>query len=209
MAQSKSTKVELTCGNCGRTYLVYRYLANRSRYCSRACHDASYKRPPVIHPDGTATVPLTRGLAAVIDAADAEIVSRYAWCAIEASPGKFYAATNSPEGSTVYLHRFLTKAPAEVEVDHIDRDGLNNRRCNLRNATRSENLANTPRRSNNRSGYKGVCWVARDGKWVAQIMEGGKHRRIGLFVSAEDAARAYDAAAREQWGEYAHLNFPD
>lgn len=98
------------------------------------------------------------------------------------------------------------------QVDHINGDGLDNRRSNLRVGSQAENLANSgPRvtkrqRSAPKSGYKGVCWDPVNEKWVAQITVHYKNRKLGRFVSIEDAARAYNAAALEAWGEFAFQN---
>lgn len=90
-------------------------------------------------------VPLTRGQVAIIDAEDAEIVLPYKWCAT--SDGS-YAVSNFGNGCLVYLHRFLLSAPPGFEVDHVDGNGLNNRRSNLRLATRGQNRQNSRIRSN-------------------------------------------------------------
>ena len=92
-------------------------------------------------------------------------------------------------------------------VDHINHNGLDNRRPNLRLATRSQNAANLGPYANNTSGYKGVDFNR--GKWRARIREGGVRYFLGYFETAEDAARAYDTKAHELFGEFASLNFPE
>lgn len=91
-------------------------------------------------------------------------------------------------------------------VDHIDRDTLNNRRGNLRQCTAAQNIANGGKRRHNSSGYRGVVWYK--GKWVAQIGHRRKLLYLGRFSTPEEAAIAYDAAARQLYGEFAGLNFP-
>jgi hypothetical protein len=91
-------------------------------------------------------------------------------------------------------------------VDHINHNGLDNRRTNLRVCTRVQNQGNRKRNVNNVSGYKGVYLDGRRGHWVASIREGGRSLKLGRFPTAEDAALAYNEAATTKWGEYALLN---
>jgi hypothetical protein len=93
-------------------------------------------------------------------------------------------------------------------VDHWNRDGLDNRRCNLRIANYSQNAANSGPSVRNTSGYKGVTFSRRADKWQAGIQVNGKFQFLGHWATREDAARAYDAAATKFFGEFAHLNFP-
>ena len=155
------------------------------------------------------SIPLTQGKYALIDEDDFALVCRYKWCA-RRNPqnGKFYAVSNKG-GKTVYMHRVIRGAPKGVEVDHIDGDGLNNTRRNLRDATPAQNHCNAPRRSRNTSGYKGVSWDKERARWAAEVRMGGRRIRCGRFATAEEAARAYDRSAKELQGEFAHLNFPN
>jgi hypothetical protein len=102
------------------------------------------------------------------------------------------------------MHRLIMAAPDGIGVDHINGDGLDNRRANLRLASQRDNSANMAVRASSATGFKGVSWKRRNRKWQAQI----GRTYLGIFASAEEAARAYDHAAREAWGEFAHLNFP-
>lgn len=90
--------------------------------------------------------------------------------------------------------------------DHINRNGLDNRRINLRAATAFQNLGNQALRSTNKSGYKGVNWNRLRRKWQGSIKIHGRSRHLGMFTDPVDAARAYNAAALEAWGEFAWLN---
>ncbi len=99
------------------------------------------------------------------------------------------------------LHRAILNAPVDMQVDHINGDPLDNRRENLRLATPSQNSANYKTRE-----YKGVRRRWR--KYSARVQHGGEVKHLGMFSTAEEAARAYDRAAFEIWGEYARLNFP-
>jgi hypothetical protein len=146
---------------------------------------------------------LKPGVYTLIDDEDYPKVCAYCWTY---SNGYAEAVVN---GNRVYLHRFLMKCKDGEEVDHEDRNRLNNQRYNLRVATRSTNMANTGLRSNNTSGYKGV-YPARKGKpFRAEISVRGKGFYIGGFDTAIDAARAYDTWAKEIFGDFAVLNFPE
>ena len=160
------------------------------------------------------TVPLggkkAAGRVALVDDEDYELVNQYRWHVREdARPGHRsgpYAGTclPGPGGKFVFvfMHTLVTDFP---KPDHIDGNGLNNQRSNLRPATAGQNCAN--RRGWGRSPYKGVTPNGR--KWVARIGYDHKIRNLGNFTSEEDAARAYDAAAIELYGEFARLNFPE
>lgn len=154
-----------------------------------------------------------RGRVALVDDADFDLVMQYRWHAIDgevARKSTTYAGTSALRDATgkqitVRMHTLLT---GWALVDHIDRNGLNNRRSNLRPATGSQNMANrrTPPHS---SRFKGVRWYPRNKKWNARITHEGKPRHLGYFENEIDAAKAYDAAARRLFGEYALPNFPD
>jgi len=150
-------------------------------------------------------IPLTGGEVALIDAADWPLASSYHWCASR-GPWTTYVVANivTPEGkrTMIKLHRLLMNAQPGQLVDHQNNDGLDNRRSNLRLCTTSQNGANN-RRS---SGYKGVGWHTVRGKWRAYIMVDRKLRHLGLFGDPWEAAQAYNAAALDAWGEFAHLN---
>lgn len=107
------------------------------------------------------------------------------------------------------MHRMLLGVTDHrVEIDHIDGDGLNNRRANLRTATRAQNARNMMK-SRGRSRFKGVDFHKLTNKWRARIVVNYVERFIGLFGAEEAAARAYDQAARKAFGKFARLNFPE
>ncbi len=171
---------------------------------------------PVVIDGGVARVPLTQGVEAIVDLADIDLVQSRNWYA---SKGRhtLYAVSNgerrgsAPRAPSVQMHRVvLGLAPDDPrEVDHIDHDGLNNRRSNLRPATRSQNSRNMGSPTGARTPYKGVGWHSRDQSWRAYISIDRRQISLGYFATEEEAARAYDAAAVEAWGEFAWLNFPE
>lgn len=161
--------------------------------------------------DSITQIPLTRGLFSAIDARDLHLVTGRLWRATLIH-GQVYATTYEPRADgtrkTAYLHRLILDAPEGREVDHKDGDTLNNVRSNLRLALHSDNMRNKKLPTTNTSGYKGVTRIHRRNPWVASIGFNGRHRHIGTFASAEEAARAYDDKARELFGEFARVNFP-
>jgi HNH endonuclease len=149
-------------------------------------------------------IPVGHGLFATVDAADYEEVRKYRWRAIRHGRNA-YAATRK-NGRTVYMHRMFMRPRKGYVVDHIDGNGLNNRRCNLRVCTPAQNLANKGPRGGS-SPFVGV-YRSKD-KWVAHVMCRGKHYYVGAFADEVAAAKARDRKAYELHGQYAYLNFPE
>lgn len=164
-------------------------------------------RPESVRP-GTAEIPLSQGLVALVDAEDAaRVVAAGKWH-VRVQSRTTYANRNirrdDGRWTTLNMHTFITGWP---RVDHINGNGLDNRRANLRPATHAQNQRNKGLQSNNTSGFKGVCWDAPRGRWHAKICLNGRTIFLGRFDEAEEAARAYDAAAVRYFGEFARLNF--
>lgn len=106
------------------------------------------------------------------------------------------------------LHTFIMDAKPGRIIDHIDGDGLNNQRSNLRLSTQCGNNQNRGKSRNNTSGYKGVYWHSHHDKWVASISSNNKRIYLGYFDDPIEAAKAYDAAAEKYHGRFGKLNFP-
>ena len=149
-------------------------------------------------------IPLTQGRTATIDPEDWPLVSPFTWFASE-DKNTWYATAHGPDG-TLRMHRVIMGAEPGETIDHRDGDGLMNRRFNLRRATVSQNGQNQRIGEKNKSGFKGVSWAAHAGKWRTNIKVDGKHVHLGYFSDLHAAARAYNEAAKNCYGEFACLN---
>lgn len=158
----------------------------------------------------TVEVPLSRrrGLL-LIDDEDLPLFSPHKWRLLNQPPNQYAVTGEKRDGTHVRAHHLIIPPPPGMTVDHINGDGLDCRRQNLRLATNAQNTRNRkgPNASGS-SGYLGVTWDKRRSRWVAQITVDGKHYHVGIFLRAEDAARARDEASLKYFGEFARLNFP-
>jgi len=138
-----------------------------------------------------------------VSAPDYEWAARFVWTATSNGHGNFYVARwefVAGRRRKVYLHRLIVQPPPRLLVDHRNGDTLDNRRGNLRVATRAQNGANwCPA-----SGYRGV--TRRGARWRARVKAGNRVESLGTFDTPEEAARAYDARAVELFGEFAWTN---
>lgn len=154
-------------------------------------------------------IPLTKGKYALVDDGDYDWLNEYKWCF-----SGFYAKRGVWDGQTVHnvlMHRLIMKPPNGLDIDHINHNKLDNRKDNLRFATRRQNAANTlklRRKSPQSSVFKGIYWHKRDRCWLTRIYVAGKRKEVGRFPHEIAAAMAYDIAAKDIYGSYAHLNFP-
>jgi hypothetical protein len=143
----------------------------------------------------------------VLDDEDVALVANYHWYASIRSRIAYAVSTVTTDGKkrTVLMHRIITGWPM---VDHIDHDGLNNVRANLRPTTHTLNNANVRKRlSPTSSRFKGVYWSKDCKKWRAVIRFEGKSVLLGFYVDEDAAGLAYDLAATKYYGEHANLNF--
>lgn len=165
-------------------------------------------------------VPLTRGVFAVIDDADWQIVAPFTWYAAVNGPN-IYAFSNV-NGVKTGMHRLIMQTPDGMSTDHISGITLDNRRSNLRICTAKENARNrikgrarSKKRDGSLSQYKGVTKFVYNGKkrtrvqWRAFIGGGREKSHLGVFATEIEAARAYDTAAKQYYGPFARLNFPE
>lgn len=154
-------------------------------------------------------IPLTKGKFAIIDEEDDNKISGYNWTVLEC-PNASYARANSQvnkKSTTILMHRLIMKAQKGQEIDHINHNGLDNRKCNLRFCTHSQNQMNR-RIQKKTSEYKGVHWDRVTKRWQSAIKQNQKLIFLGRFANKKEAAMAYDEAASKLFGEFACLNFP-
>lgn len=149
-------------------------------------------------------VPLTRGLVALVDECDVEVVSQRNWTAHLDHDGRYSAHARIGKRD-VYMHRVILSAPAGRLVDHANGDSLDNRRQNIRLCDVYQNRWNS-RVLKTSQPFKGIRFTGR--RWGAHIQTLGRKHNLGLFDTAESAARAYDEAAIDLFGDFARINFP-
>ncbi len=156
--------------------------------------------------NATRRIPLTQGKFALVDAVDYYRLVKFQWYAAAAS-NTFYVVRKHA-GKPLKMHRQIMDAPSHLVVDHIDHNGLNNTRANLRLCTFAQNLCNALPPANASSRYKGVSWEKRRKNWRVVIQFNNKTYHLGHFENEIDAAKAYDKRAIKLHGEFACLNFP-
>jgi hypothetical protein len=195
------------------------------RGCAKLCFDCWIQRdrPPIIEEpirvegELCRQIPLTKKLYAIVNEDQYEYLMQWYWFAKwERSAQCYYAARarhKEEQGAKgfVLLHRLISgadRATAVSRTDHINRNSLDNRRNNLRVCSQAENLRNRAAPRANTSGFKGVSWHKKAGKWVARLVFEGKYHHLGLFTRAEDAAHIYDETVIRLHKEFAWTNFP-
>lgn len=148
-------------------------------------------------------IKLTQDKVALVDDEDYEQLIQYKWQYFK-SRDKEYASRVDKNRSKILMHRQIMKTPKGLDCDHEDGNGLNNQRYNLRNCTRRQNLMNKRSDKNTTSKYKGVSKHYK--KWIAHIKVNSKVLHLGSFTYEDDAALAYNWAAKKHFGEFAKLN---
>jgi hypothetical protein len=159
-------------------------------------------------------IPMSQPKYAKVDPCDYERLRKYEWLA-KKGKNSFYAQKRVPAGTPgkeklVYMHQMLIQVPDGKVVDHVNHEGMDNRRINLRAATYSQNLYNRKKRSGaTQSKYKGIYWRKKVRKWQASIKYNKKRIELGYYRDEIEAAKAYDLAAIKYHGEFACLNFAE
>jgi hypothetical protein len=154
---------------------------------------------------------MPNGMSAIVDDEDYDRLSGYSWYANTDRRRRVtyaYRKAGGRRGRSVAMHREVAQPPPGLEVDHINGNGLDNRRSNLRLVTRQQNSMNRGLNRNNTTGYKGVTRPMGSRSYIASVKFNYRRIYLGSFPTAESAARAYDAAARRYHGEHAYTNFP-
>lgn len=160
-------------------------------------------------------IKLNKGFETMVDDEDYDRLSKFTWYVVEKSNGFYVGRTvwigridGKKKSKRVYMHREIMSCTDDKVVDHIDNNPLNHQKINLRICTKSQNSRNSSSRRGSSSKYLGVSWDKFNNKWRAAINLGNKkNKKLGRFVSEEEAAIAYDKAALEIHGEFANLNF--
>lgn len=165
------------------------------------------------------SIPITRGYVATVDDCDAHLAA-FRWQAKVNASGLVHAQrarsrdeiAATPGPRIVYMHREIMAPPVGMEIDHVNGDGLDCRRANLRLATKAQNAQNAPLRRINTSGFRGVSRITRRKRghevrlarpWLAQIQAHGHYRYLGLYATPEEASAAYETARAELHGAFA------
>jgi hypothetical protein len=147
------------------------------------------------------TILLTQGKQALVDDDDFEKVNKYNWCLSKYNHASY--ALRHDGKKRMLMHRLIMDCPEGKDIDHINGNGLDNRKCNLRICSRSENMMNSGLYETNTSGFRGVHWDKQQMKWRARIHKDGKKINLGRFDSKEEAARVRDAKVKELFGDFA------
>lgn len=157
----------------------------------------------------TKSIPLTQGKYAIVDADNYEWLMQWKWSYRDGYAKRSVhipMAAGLRKQVPITMHGVILPPCNGLVPDHINGNGLDNRRENLRLATQQQNMWNRKPVKNSSSKYKGVSWRKSTGYWIANIKLDGKQKHLGCFWSEEDAARAYNKAAKEMHGEFAKLN---
>ena len=155
-------------------------------------------------------IELTQGQFALVDNEDYEELNKWKWHAYKNRYGGFAAIRNKgkwPHQQGVSMHRAVMGYPKGLQVDHRNHNTLDNRKSNLRICTNSQNSMNRVLYENTSSQYKGVYRNKNAKKWRTCIEHNGKKIHLGLFTNEVEAAKTYNKAAKELFGEFAYLNF--
>jgi hypothetical protein len=154
-------------------------------------------------------IKLTQGKYAIVDDKNYNYLNQFKWCYKKNSYNNGYAfrvKVKNNQRLYIAMHRLIMNCPNSKQIDHINRDGLDNREVNLRVCTANENNKNARIRKDNKSGYKGVSWYPNRNKWRCVIAVNKKQIYLGYFIEPKEAAKAYNKAAIKYFGEFANLN---
>jgi hypothetical protein len=147
-------------------------------------------------------IKLTQNKFAIVDDDDYKELNQYNWCAYKGRYTHYVVRGSNKLGKNIPIHRQIMNPPDNMQVDHINGNGLDNRKENLRICKISQNIFNGKLRKNNTSGFKGVTYDKKNKKWYSQITVNRKHKFLGRFTDINDAKESYIKAAKDYFGEF-------
>lgn len=160
-----------------------------------------------IIPEGSRLIPLSKGQFAIVDEADFEWLNQWSWyLGTKGYAGRDQGRNKSEKRRYIRMHTLITCPPPGMVTDHLNGNKLDNRRSNLRICTQAKNTRNSKPHSDSKSGFRGVSWHGLTDKWQARVSINGKEKYLGLYDTREEAALAYNQAAKIHYGEFARLN---
>lgn len=154
-------------------------------------------------------IPLTQGQFALVDDADFKWLSQWKWFAHKCRNNWYargYLYSRNGKKTSIHLHRLLMRPPLKMVVDHINGNGLDNRKLNLRICSQAQNIWNTGKRKTNTSGFKGVSYDKQRLKWRSRISRNKKEVWLGYFNSKKEAALVYNRFVKNNRDKFAFLN---
>lgn len=157
-------------------------------------------------PAHSCLIPLTQGKVAIIDSENYEWLNQWKWYASDKNYGGYIAVRTINRKKKIRMHRLIMNCPDDKQIDHINHRINDNRKCNLRICTHTQNLQNQLSRGG-KSVFKGITYSYPNRKWVARIQLNKRRIFLGSFNTEIDAAKAYDTKALELFGEFAYINF--
>lgn len=157
--------------------------------------------------DNIKLIPLTQGYSSIVDTEDYDLLIKHKWCVNINKNHKIKYAQSIIRDKFMSMHRLIMNPPKSILVDHINGNGLDNRKCNLRLCSSMENQRNAKIRKNKISKYKGVDWHVCSNKWRARITINKKLIEIGYYKNEKEAAKAYDTASIKYFASFAKGNF--
>lgn len=156
------------------------------------------------------TIKLTDGSETIVDDEDYDWLSQFNWGHQTIWNSGGYArrwGSNGKKKTNLLMHRLIVDCPADKQVDHINHNTLDNRKCNLRIVSKYQNMANALKTTKPKtSKFKGVCWCKAYKKWAVEIVRNGTNHHLGYFDTESKAAEAYNKKALELSAEHSHLN---
>ena len=153
-------------------------------------------------------ISLSRGKFALVDNINYEYLNQWKWYYNNGYAARDQRNLITKKDTRIYMHRIIMKAKKSENIDHVNHNGIDNQKRNLRKSTHEQNMHNMKSNKNSTSQYKGVCWAKNNKKWKVQINYNNKHIYLGYYTNEKVAAKVYDKAAIKLHKEFAYLNFP-